>query len=113
MPYIDLKISKKLDENQKEKIKSDLGGAISVLHKPESYLMVGIDDGYTLYFAGSKVSDGAYVSVSLFGSASSADYEKMTGEICKILSARAGLQPRNIYVTYRGVNDWGWSGSNF
>ncbi len=113
MPFIDSKITVKLTDAEKETIKSELGKALPVLHKPESYLMVGIEDDYDLYFAGKKLEKGAYVSVSLFGSASSSDYDKMTGEICRIYGEVLGIPGNNIYVTYHGVNDWGWNGSNF
>ncbi len=113
MPFIDNKITLRLTEEQKERIKSRLGKAVSVLHKGESYLMVGIDDGYDLYFAGKKLEQGAYVSVSLFGKASASDYETMTGEICRILGEELGIPGSAVYVTYHGLADWGWNGSNF
>ena len=112
MPFIDCKISKALTSEQKESIKTKLGGAVPILHKPESYLMVGIADGYDLYFAGKKV-EGAYVEVSLFGTVQSGDSEKMSAEICNILKSVAGLDGSKIYITYHGVRDWGWNGGNF
>ena len=113
MPFIDCKVTPTLTAERQEKIKSELGKAVSLLHKSENYLMVGFADGYSLYFGGKHLDKGAYVSVSLFGSASSSDYEKMTGEICKILEREAGIPADCVYVTYHGVNDWGWNGSNF
>lgn len=113
MPFIDSKTTVKLTEEKKESIKQKLGRAVAILHKPESYLMVGFQDGYDLYFAGEKLKEGAYVEVSLLGSASSTDYAKMTGEICRILSEEAGIPAEHIYVTYHGLKDWGWNGTNF
>ena len=113
MPFIDSRVSIKMSDAQKESIKSKLGQSLSVLHKSENYLMVGFNDGYDLYFAGEKLDKGAYVEVSLFGSASSSDYSRMTGEICTIFSDELGIPGNHIYVTYHGVNDWGWNGSNF
>ncbi len=113
MPFIDCKITKTLTQDQKTALKSALGAKINLLHKPESYLMVGIADGYDLYFAGQKLNNGAYVEVSVFGSLSSADCNKMTAEICRILSTQLDADPSHVYVTYRGVSDWGWNGSNF
>lgn len=113
MPFIDNKVTVKLTEEKKEKIKKELGRAVSIIHKPESYLMVGFNDGYELYFAGKKLEKGAYVEVSLLGSATPSDYAKMTGEICRILSEEAGIPADCVYVTYHGLNDWGWNGSNF
>lgn len=113
MPFIDCKISKKLTEEQKEEIKSGLGRAVSLLRKPESYLMVGICDGYDLWFAGRKAESGAFVSVSVFGNVNSAESEKMTAAVCDLLCSSAGLDSSQIYVTYSGIKDWGFNGGNF
>ncbi|SCW41103.1 Macrophage migration inhibitory factor (MIF) [Ruminococcaceae bacterium YRB3002] len=113
MPFIDLKITVPVDEKIKEELKSDLGLAITALHKTETYLMVGIDDNYDLWLGGTRLDKGAYVSVSLYGSASSSDYDTMTGKICDILESRLSIPGDKVYVTYRGVNDWGWNGRNF
>lgn len=113
MPFIDCKITENLTEEKKEAIKARLGKAVSLLGKSESYLMVGICCGYDLYMAGKKLQKGAYVSVSLFGSAPSSAYERMTGEICSVLSEEISVPPSAVYVTYHGISDWGWNGSNF
>ena len=113
MPFIDSKITLKLTEEQKERVKARLGQAVSALHKGENYLMVGFSDGYDLYFAGKKLEKGAYVEVSLFGKASPSDYDRMTGLICAILSEELGVPGDAVYVTYHGLSDWGWNGSNF
>jgi len=113
MPFIDAKITIDLDDAQKESLKAKFGKAVSIIGKPESYLMVGIDDGYDLYFAGDKMEKGAYVAVSLFGNAPSNAYESLTAEICKILEDDLGIPGRSVYVTYHGLTDWGWAGRNF
>lgn len=113
MPFIDCKFSQKLTEEKKEKIKTELGKAVSILNKPESYLMVGIADGYDLYFAGKKLSEGAYLSVSLFGSLNSSACEKMTKTLCTLLERELYIPSSQVYVTYHGVENWGWNGGNF
>ena len=113
MPFIDSKITVRLTDQKKESIKARPGEAGSLLPKSETYLMVGFDDEYDLYMGGNKLEKGAYVSVSLFGSASPSDYEKMTGAICNIMQEELGIPGDKVYVTYHGVNDWGWNGSNF
>ncbi|MDE6889043.1 MAG: hypothetical protein K2P45_10445 [Eubacterium sp.] len=112
MPFIDSKITVKVPEEKKEAIKTQLGQAISILSKPESFLMVGFEDEYCLYMGGSKLEKGAFVAVSLFGSASSAACEKMTGEICRIYEQQLGIPQDKVYVTYTSINDWGWNGRN-
>lgn len=113
MPFIDSKVSVKLSDEQRETLKSRLGKAIGILGKPESYLMVGLEDDYDLYFGGNKLEKGAYVSVSLLGDTKPAACGKMTEEICNIYDELFGIPGSNIYVTYHGVHDWGWDGRNF
>lgn len=113
MPFIDVKLSKKISQEEKELLKGDLGKAVSVMHKPESYLMVGICDGYDLYFADNRLDNGAFVSVSVFGKVSPSDTRAMTERICAILNDRFSVAGSDVYVTYAGVENWGWNGGNF
>lgn len=113
MPFIDCKITKTLTDVQKETLKTKLGKSIPLMHKPESYLMVGIADGYDLYFAGKKLENGAYIGVKAFGNPSSSDCEKMTASICNILKDELNIDGASVYVTYEGISDWGWNGGNF
>ena len=113
MPFIDSKITVSVSEEKREAIKAKFGEAISVLGKGESFLMVGFDDEYDLYFAGNKVEKGAYVAISLYGKASPDAYSRMSGEVCRILNEELGIPGDRVYVTYREVSDWGWNGRNF
>lgn len=113
MPFIDSKITVPVPQEKRETLKSELGKAVSILSKPESFLMVGFEDNYDLYMGGKKLEKGAYVAVSLFGNASKAAYEKMTARICELYEKELGIPGNAVYVTYQGINDWGWNGSNF
>lgn len=113
MPFIDCRTSAVLSGEVRERIKSRFGQAIATLKKPESFLMVGFTDGYELWFAGKRADRGAYVAVSLFGTASPSDCGKMTAKICAILAEEAGCAPEQTYVTYHPVENWDWNGSDF
>ncbi len=113
MPFIDSKITVPVSAEKKDNIKAKLGKALTVLNKTESYLMVGFEDNYDLYFAGKKLEKGAYVSVSVFGDVKPDGCDRMTGKICAILEEELGIPGKNVYVTYHGVHDWGWNGNNF
>jgi len=113
MPYIDSKFTMKLTEEKKEIVKRRFGQAIQKIGKPESYLMVGLNDSYDLYFAGEKLEKGAYVAVSLLGKASSEQYNDMTKEICDILLKELSIPGNHVYVSYHEIKDWGFNGSNF
>ena len=113
MPFIDSKISMKVSDEQKETLKAALGAAAGIIGKPESFVMIGFQDEYTLFFGGKKLEKGAYVEVSLYGNAASKDYDKLTGQICDMLAEKLGIPGSAVYVTYHPITDWGWNGANF
>ena len=94
-------------------LKAELGKAVSVLGKPESYLMLGFEDNYCLYFAGKRLDKGAFVSVELFGAENPDACKRMTKEICAIFERVLGIPGSAVYITYAGFKNWGWNGSNF
>ena len=113
MPFIDSKITVSVSQDKKDVLKGEFGKMMAVLGKPESFLMVGFEDNYDLYMGGKKLEKGAYVSVSLFGAASRSAYESLTEKICTLYEKELGIPGNAVYVTYHGVNDWGWNGRNF
>ena len=113
MPYIEAKLSVKLDENQKNELQAKLSDVVSgAFSKPKAYIMTGIEDGKTLYMAEKKLDKGAYISVSLLGTASKSACQTLTKNICDILSDY-GIESSGVYVTYHPVDLWGWNGLMF
>lgn len=113
MPYIEAKLSIELDENQKNELQVKLTDVVSVaFSKPKAYIMAGIEDNKSLYMAEKKLSNGAYVSVSLLGSTTRNACQNLTKNICDILSTY-GIEGSNTYVTYHPTELWGWNGSMF
>ena len=95
MPFINSKISVALTDAQEQEIKSRLGQAITAIPgKSESWLMVGFEPEYKLYFRGSKDQPMAMVEVSVYGSENPSAFSKLTGEICKIFEDFA----RNMHL---------------
>ena len=113
MPFIDSRLTVRVTDEQKEALKTELGRLIATLNKSENYLMVEIRDNCDLWLGGKKLDKGAYVAVSLYGNAPKAAYDRLTGQICGLLSDRLGIPGDAVYVTYHPVSDWGWNGSNF
>ena len=114
MPYIEAKLSVKLDDNQKDELQRKLSDVTSsALSKPKQYIMTEIEDGKTLFMSEKKLEKGAYISVKLFGSTTKSACQVLTQNICKILSEDLGIDGSHIYVTYHPVDLWGWNGSMF
>ena len=114
MPFINSKISTPVTAEQEHEIKSRLGKAIQTIPgKSESWLMLGFEPEYRLYFRGSNAEPMAMVEVSVYGSENPSAFEKLTAQICDIFNDVLGIAPDHIYVKYQAVSNWGWNGSNF
>lgn len=114
MPFIGSKVSVKISKEKEEVIKTKLGKAIELIPgKSETFLMIGFEDEYSLYFAGEKLEKGAFIEVKIFGKANKNDYDKLTQAICNIYEEELGIPQNKIYVKYEEVNNWGWNGRNF
>lgn len=114
MPYIEAKMSIKLTDQQKNDLQKKLTGAVSAAFgKPKAYIMADIEDDKSLYMAERKLEKGAYIAISLLGSASKSACQALTAEICSILQSDYGINGSNIYVTYHPTDLWGWNGSMF
>ncbi len=113
MPFINVKTNVSVSKEKEIAVKSALGEAITAIPgKSESWLMVGIEPDYRLYFKGTD-EPAAMTEVSVYGNASSAALSTLTQRISDILSRELSLSPSRIYVKYEQTPDWGWSGGNF
>ena len=114
MPYIDVKLSKKITHEQEVLVKADLGAAITVFPgKTEQWLMRGFSDNVRLWFQGNDEAPSAMVEVSVLGTVNTDSCEKMTKLICESLEKHLGITPSRVYVKYQAVSDWGWNNINF
>ena len=113
MPFINVMTNTAVSEEKKIAVKSALGKAITAIPgKSESWLMVGINPEYTLYFKGDD-APAAMVEVSVLGAADPSAYNKLTAQICDILNGELGIDSTRIYVRYTETDNWGWNGGNF
>ena len=114
MPYIEIKTTKKVTDENGEIIKSAMGKAIECFPgKNENWLMVGIEDRIKMWFRGDASEDSALVDVCLLGKVDKNGSEKMTEQICDILEKELGISSERIYVKYSGYENWGWNKINF
>lgn len=113
MPMIKVETTVSLPTEKRDVLKAELGKAISIMGKPESYLMINLVDNQDLYFAGKKLDKGAFVEVKALGNIDAGQSDKMTEKVCEILNAQLGIPGDAVYVAYFGTSNWGWNGSNF
>ena len=112
MPFINTMVTTEITHEQEVSLKAKLGKALSLIGKPEAYLMLKFEENCRLWFAGDN-ADAAYVEVALLHSAPKASYEKLTAEICNILSDELSIPSNRIYVKYSETEFWGYDGFMF
>ena len=113
MPFINIKTNAAVSADKEENIKTAMGQAITAIPgKSESWLMVGIEPEYKLWFKGTS-DPAAMVQVSIYGTADRSAKNKLTGKISEIIGNELGISPSRIYVSYTDIPDWGWNGANF
>ena len=113
MPFINAKFSAAVSPEKEKEIKSALGEAISLIGKPERFLMVEIEDNRRLYFGGDNSEHIAFFDVSLLHSAPRASYEKLTARLCEIAKDSMGVDGSNVYVKFEETENWGYNGFMF
>ena len=113
MPFINAKFSDTVTPEREIEIKSALGEAITLLGKPERYLMVEIEDNRRLYFGGRNDQPIAYFDVSLLHSAPRQSYEKLTARLCEIAKEYMNVDGSNVYVKFEETENWGYDSFMF
>ena len=113
MPFINAKFSAPVSREKEYEIKSALGEAITLLGKPERYLMVEIEDNRRLYFGGRNDQPIAYFDVSLLHSAPRQSYEKLTARLCEIAKEYMNVDGSNVYVKFEETENWGYDSFMF
>ncbi|MDD6137225.1 MAG: phenylpyruvate tautomerase MIF-related protein [Lachnospiraceae bacterium] len=114
MPFINSKISTDITPEQETTVKELLGQAISVIPgKSESWLMVGFEPNYKLYFKGDNSEPTAFVEVSVFGTENRQAFNMLTAKICEIFKQVLNIPQERVYVKYEATGNWGWNGGNF
>ncbi len=113
MPFINAKFSASVSKEKEIELKAELGKAIGLIGKPESYLMVEIEDDRRLYFGGTNDEPSAFFDVSLLHSAPRASYEKLTKKLCEIAHDIMGVSGSRVYVKFEETENWGYDSFMF
>ena len=113
MPFIHTKTNRPISRETERQLAKDLGQAVRLLGKSESWLMLQFEENCRLYFRGRDDRPLAFVEVKLYSKAEDEAYQSLTAEITRLLSAALAIDPDGIYVAYQETEHWGWQGSNF
>ena len=114
MPCIQTTTSAAISAENRKTLEKRFGKAIEFFPgKTERWLMLTFADNTPVCMAGDGETPAAFVEVSLLGRSDRAHFERMTKELCAILSDVLSIRPDRVYVKYTEVDHWGWNGGNF
>lgn len=112
MPYISVHVTRALSDAQKDALKTALGEKISVIPgKSEAALMVDISDAHTIYMAGRRCEDTAYLDVKIYGTAEVQDQKAFTEAAFEAVSQATGIAKDAMYLTFSQFPNWGTRGT--
>ncbi|MGV3011809.1 phenylpyruvate tautomerase MIF-related protein [Streptococcus thoraltensis] len=110
MPFIMMKTSQTVTQEEEVALKTAFGQAIScVPGKSEQVLLVGIEGDYSFYLRGEK-SSVAYIEISLFDTPEHRGYASMTSLVTRAVEEILGTPKEQIYLHFHDIAAWGVAG---
>ncbi len=113
MPFINTKVSTEITRDNEVALKTAFGKAMSLIGKPEAYLMLSFEDNCRLWFSGDNSLPCAFIDVSILHSAPRASYELLTEALCKSVEDILLIPSDRIYVKFEETENWGHNGYMF
>ncbi|MCB6365556.1 hypothetical protein LI291_05085 [Intestinibacillus massiliensis] len=112
MPYISVNVTKTLSDEQKDAIMKGLGEKITVIPgKNEAALMIDVTDGHTMYLAGTRREELAYLDVKIYGETEFAYKKAFTEAAFQVVADATGIPADQMYLTFSQFENWGTKGS--
>ena len=114
MPLFELRTNQTPEKEEVDSMASGLSRVCSeVLCKSEGYVMVNIQVGQSLIFAGTDdpAAFGELRSINLLQE----EIVTLSARLCSFLSERLNVPEDRIYLGFADIdrNNWGWNGKTF
>jgi phenylpyruvate tautomerase PptA (4-oxalocrotonate tautomerase family) len=114
MPLLSIRTNVSLDEAQRaDALRAASRAVAEMLGKPESYVMVHLEDGAALLFAGSD-DPAAYLELKSLGLPEQ-ETASFSSTLCALMADLFGLDPARVYIEFSGParHMWGWNNATF
>lgn len=114
MPTLILHTNLHVQEDKRSALLARLSGfTAEASRKPEQWVMVLLDDGREMSFAGTQ-APCAFVEFKSINLADAA-IPRICAELSALLQTELGLDPARVYIEFTAAQpqQWGWNGSTF
>ena len=112
MPLLNIHTNINLDNKQQLATEASALTA-KILGKPESYVMVLVNDGQTLIFAGNEEA-AAYLELKSI-SLPESETGRLSAALCELITKHSKIKSDRIYIEFSNAQRhmWGWNGATF
>ena len=114
MPFLQIQTNLSVTAAGRQKVMKAASALISEeLGKAEDYVMISLQPGTEMYFAGSD-DPVAMLELKAIG-IPGRQTKRLSSELCRLIHDRLGIPPERIYVKFIDVQRgmWGWKGDVF
>ena len=114
MPYLKIQTNQTLDQAQQQALMAKASSLLAKqLGKPETYIMVAIEDGHNMLFAGVP-EPTAYLELKSIGLPAD-NTASISAALCNLLAENIGISPSRTYIEFADAarHMWGWNGKTF
>ena len=114
MPYLNIQTNVHVGDGAKSQALASLSKTTAeALGKPESYVMVALEDSVPMYFAGND-DPTAYLELKSLGLPEDKTAD-LSAALCRTIEEELGISHQRIYIEFSGParHMWGWNGGTF
>ena len=110
MPLLNISTNKEI-QNEEILLSKSSDFIVSLLKKPENFVMVKLTDSLQMYFSGSN-EPCCFVEIKSIGSL---EPSKMSKPICEFFSNELEISTERIYIFFQNVDPsmWAWNNRTF
>ena len=110
MPLLNISTNKEI-QNEEMLLSKSSDFIVSLLKKPENFVMVKLNDSLQMYFSGSN-EPCCFIEIKSIGSL---EPSKMSKPICEFFSNELDISTERIYIFFQNVDPsmWAWNNMTF
>ncbi len=114
MPYLKIQTNHELNAEGRAALMAKASRTLAEsLGKPEQYVMIAVQDGTAMQFAGSD-DPAAYMELKSIGLPES-QTTALSQTLCDLVQTEIGVSRDRVYIEFTNAprNMWGWNGATF
>lgn len=114
MPYLMMQTNQELSDSARDHLVARLSEVTAkALGKPERYVMIAVEDGVAMSFAGTR-DPLAYIELKTIGLPANATGE-LSQTLCAAVETETNIPGDRIYIEFKDAERhlWGWNHDTF